>query len=213
MALRPEDLPKDPALLVEMILALDGEKEDLRAEIITLKTLIFGARSEQAAKILAEQLALDLSDAEAAPPLAANDETSEKPDSGKKKRKARRNIGALPKHLPRCERILEPETTLCPCCSGQMHRIGEEVSEALDRAPAQIRVLRTVRPKYACRACEGPIVRRRRPRGSSKAAWRRQHSSPTSPSPNTPGCRRSTVRRRFWPATASPSTARRWRAG
>ena len=39
-----------------------------------------------------------------------------------------------------------------------MHRIGEEVSEALDRAPAQIRVLRTVRPKYACRACEGPIV-------------------------------------------------------
>ena len=71
MALRPEDLPKDPALLVEMILALDGEKENLRAEIITLRTLIFGARSEQAAKILAEQLALNLSDAEAAPPLAA----------------------------------------------------------------------------------------------------------------------------------------------
>ena len=156
MALRPEDLPKDPALLVEMILALDGEKENLRAEIITLRTLIFGARSEQAAKILAEQLALNLSDAEDAPPLAAND--SEKPDAGKKKRKARRNIGALPKHLPRCERILDPETTECPCCSGQMHRIGEEVSEALDRAPAQIRVLRTVRPKYACRACEGPIV-------------------------------------------------------
>jgi transposase len=158
MALRPEDLPKDPALLVEMILALDGEKEDLRAEIITLKTLIFGARSEQAAKILAEQLALDLSDAGAAPPPAANDDGSDEPDAGRKKRKARRNIGALPKHLPRCERIIEPETTVCPCCSGQMHRIGEEVSEALDRAPAQIRVLRTVRPKYACRACEGPIV-------------------------------------------------------
>jgi transposase len=158
MALRPEDLPKDPALLVEMILALEGEMEDMRAENITLKTLIFGARSEQTAKILAEQLALDLLDAGAAPPPAANDEASEKPDAGRKKRKARRNIGALPKHLPRCEQILEPETTECPCCSGRMHRIGEEVSEALDRAPAQIRVLRTVRPKYACRACEGPIV-------------------------------------------------------
>ena len=39
-----------------------------------------------------------------------------------------------------------------------MHRIGEEVNEALDRVSAQFRVLRTVRPKYACRACEGPIV-------------------------------------------------------
>ncbi|MCA1480321.1 transposase [Bradyrhizobium sp. NBAIM08] len=39
-----------------------------------------------------------------------------------------------------------------------MHRIGEESSEALDRVPAWLRVLRTIRPKYACRACEGPIV-------------------------------------------------------
>ena len=30
-----------------------------------------------------------------------------------------------------------------------MHRIGEEVSEALDRVPAWLCVLRTVRPKYA----------------------------------------------------------------
>ncbi len=158
MALCPEDLPEDPALLVEMILALDGEMEAMRAENITLKTLIFGPRSEQAAKIVAEQLALNLMGAVCAPPPAANDDVSEKPDAGKKKRKAKRNIGALPKHLPRFERTLDPESTQCPCCSGQMHRIGEEVSEALDRAPAQIRVLRTVRPKYACRACEGPIV-------------------------------------------------------
>jgi transposase len=41
-----------------------------------------------------------------------------------------------------------------------MHRIGEEVSEALDRVPAVLRVLRTIRPKYACRSCEGPIVRK-----------------------------------------------------
>ncbi len=39
-----------------------------------------------------------------------------------------------------------------------MHRIGEETSEALDRVPAWLRVLRTIRPKYACRGCEGPIV-------------------------------------------------------
>ena len=70
----------------------------------------------------------------------------------------RRNIGALPAHLPRCEQVIEPASTLCPCCSAQMHRIGEETSEALDRVPAWLRVLRTIRPKYACRGCEGPIV-------------------------------------------------------
>jgi transposase len=44
-----------------------------------------------------------------------------------------------------------------------MHRIGEEVSEALDRVPAVLRVLRTIRPKYACRSCEGPIVQAKAP--------------------------------------------------
>ena len=37
MAIRPEDLPKDPAALAEMVLAFDGENDDLRAEIATLK--------------------------------------------------------------------------------------------------------------------------------------------------------------------------------
>jgi len=139
-----------------MVLAFDGENDDLRAEIATLKGLIFGARSERSAIVCAEQLALDLERA-AAPPPANDDEPvsdAEKP----KRRKARRNIGALPAHLPRVERVIEPASTLCPCCTGPMHRIGEETSEALDRVPAWLRVLRTIRPKYACRACEGPIV-------------------------------------------------------
>ena len=60
MAICPEDLPKDAAALAEMVLAFDGENDDLRAEIATLKSLIFGARSERTAIICAEQLALDL---------------------------------------------------------------------------------------------------------------------------------------------------------
>ncbi len=34
-------------------------------------------------------------------------------------------------------------------------RIGEEVSEKLDIVPAKIQVIRHIRPKYACRTCEG----------------------------------------------------------
>jgi transposase len=157
MALRPEDLPRDPVALVEIVLAYEGENQGLRAEIEMLKTLIFGVRSERAAVICAEQLALDLTGEDAAA-QAANDDDPASPMAVKTRRKARRNIGALPAHLPRCEQVIEPPSTLCPCCDGQMHRIGEEASEALDRAPAVLRVLRTVRPKYACRACEGPVV-------------------------------------------------------
>jgi putative transposase len=45
-----------------------------------------------------------------------------------------------------------------PCCSGEFHRFGEDVSERLDIIPTQIRVLVTRQPKYACRACEEGVV-------------------------------------------------------
>ncbi len=39
-----------------------------------------------------------------------------------------------------------------------MHRIGDCIHEALDVVPAILRVLRTVRPKYACRGCESVVA-------------------------------------------------------
>ncbi len=36
-----------------------------------------------------------------------------------------------------------------------MTRIGEEISEKLDIVPQKIQVIRHIRPKYACRDCEG----------------------------------------------------------
>ncbi|CDM60130.1 putative protein y4jD (plasmid) [Rhizobium favelukesii] len=45
-----------------------------------------------------------------------------------------------------------------PCCSFELHCIGTDVSEALDIVPAIVRVKRTIRPRYACRACESAIV-------------------------------------------------------
>jgi transposase len=75
-------------------------------------------------------------------------------------RAARRRInrGKLPAHRPRIETVIDVESTVCPCCGGLMHRIGEDVSERLDVVPAQFRVLVTRRPKYACRACSEAVV-------------------------------------------------------
>jgi transposase len=74
-----------------------------------------------------------------------------------------RNRGQLPAHLPRVERVIEPESILCPCGCGEMTKIGEDVSERLDVIPAQLRVLVTRRPKYACRRCSAAVAQAHAP--------------------------------------------------
>src|SRR3712207_6833673 len=162
MPIRREDVPSDPARLVAMVLALKAENESLRAIVRTLKDLLFGSRSEKAVVINLDQLPLDLENlaVDPSPPAPpANDEGVAERKVDRDRRPAVRNIGALPKHLPRCEEVIELETTVCPCRSGALHRIGAETREALDVIPASVRVKRTIFPKYACRTCEGAIVR------------------------------------------------------
>ena len=72
--------------------------------------------------------------------------------------KRRANRGALPSHLPEIETTVDVEDKACPCCGGELHRIGEDVSKKLDIVPVQFRVLVVRRPKYACRACEDVVV-------------------------------------------------------
>ena len=72
--------------------------------------------------------------------------------------KRRINRGSLPAHLPRIEIVVDIDDKTCPCCQGELHRIGEDKSERLDMVPAQFRVLVTIRPKYACRRCEDGVV-------------------------------------------------------
>jgi transposase len=72
--------------------------------------------------------------------------------------KRRINRGSLPAHLPRIEIVVDIDDKTCPCCQGELHRIGEDKSERLDIVPAQFRVRVTRRPKYACRKCEDRVV-------------------------------------------------------
>jgi transposase len=67
------------------------------------------------------------------------------------------NRGALPKHLPLIEEIIEPDSLTC-ACGGCLHCIGEDASERLDIVPAQFRVIVTRRPKDACRSCTDGVV-------------------------------------------------------
>ena len=65
-----------------------------------------------------------------------------------------------------------PPRSACPCCRVAMRRIGEDRSERLDVVPAQLRVLVTIRPRYACRRCEEGVHQRRRRHAPSPAACR-----------------------------------------
>src|SRR4051812_42633439 len=56
------------------------------------------------------------------------------------------------------ETTVDVESKACPCCGGELHCIGEEVSKKLDVIPVQFRVLVVRRPKYARRACEDVVI-------------------------------------------------------
>jgi len=60
----------------------------------------------------------------------------------------------LPEHLPRHSVEHRPSACCCPDCGGALKPLGEDVSEVLEYVPASFRVIRHVRPKLACAACD-----------------------------------------------------------
>ncbi|MBI1360278.1 MAG: IS66 family transposase [Alphaproteobacteria bacterium] len=151
MRLDLDNLPSDVALLQRLVRDMagavahrDGEI-DLQALIKQLQRMQFGKRSEQLDPdqllLALEDLDADIARIEESGPVAKADPPS--PPSRK----------ALPDHLPRETLVLDVGSGACPGCGGEVHSIGESVSEMLDWVPAQLKVLRISRPKYACRAC------------------------------------------------------------
>jgi transposase len=149
-------LPDDPDQLKAMLLAERAESERLRQIIKELQRHRFGRRAETLPE---DQLLLALEDVEQTEAAANAQDEAGKPDlHSTRAAQRRRNRGALPAHLPRIEQVVDIDSTTCPCCSGPLHRIGEDVSERLDIVPAQFRVVVVRRPKYACRSCEEVVV-------------------------------------------------------
>lgn len=156
MSATPQTLPDDPGLLKAMVVAERAESERLRQIIKELQRHRFGRRAESLPE---DQLLLSLEEAEQveAASLAEVGE-SRSVDGAPCAARRRTNRGALPAHLPRIECVVDVESTICPCCSGTLHRIGEDISERLDIVPAQFRVIVVRRPKYGCRSCEDVVV-------------------------------------------------------
>jgi len=146
MADDTNDLPDDVDALKQLVLAHRSEVEHLKLIIAKLQRQQFGRRSEKLDREV-EQLELRLEELQIAQAPAAAVQQSSPQEKAKPVRRP------LPDHLPR-EQVVHEPACHCPDCGSAMRKIGEDVSEVLDYVPARFRVIRHVRPKHACPACE-----------------------------------------------------------
>jgi len=160
MEISPATLPNTPGDLKEIIIGLHGQITDLHEahdketgilleQIRHLRAQIFGRKTE---KIQYGPQTLPLFDM---PEPDEKDESEEKVHVPAHNR-SKRGRKPLPEELPRVEIVhdIDDADKICPC-GCELSRIGEEVSEQLDIIPSKIQVIRHIRPKYACKNCEG----------------------------------------------------------
>jgi transposase len=141
--------------------------EKLEGQVQDYRRAKFGPKSE---KLAPAQLELALEDLETAiaetqAQIAAVEDriAASEPDPEKRKPRAPRKARALPEGLPHVERVIEPDSVVCPCGCGTMVRIGEDRTKRLDYIPARYQVIVTVRPRYACPKGRTGVVQAKAP--------------------------------------------------
>ena len=164
----PQDLESLHKLVREQQALIEAhtlEIEHLRLLIAKLRRLQFGRSSEKLDHELGEQIAqleLKLEELEA---ISAENPLEPQPPASTAAPTARVTTQPtrkpLPPQLPRENCVHEPpwpagESQRCRC-GGVMQVLGETVSEMLEHVPARFKVIRHVRPKYACSACESIV--------------------------------------------------------
>ena len=164
MTIAPETLPDDPAALKRIIAAMVQDAVNAQAEIAKLKFQLaryrraeFGRSSEKLAEEVEQlELAIETLEADQAERLAvASPEAAAVLESAVEAQKPARR--ALPDHLPR-EELVHSAGHACPNCGGALRRIGEDVTETLDYVPGRFKVVRHIREKLSCRACDTVIA-------------------------------------------------------
>jgi transposase len=150
MSLELNQLPDDTASLKQIITSQQQQIDHLQEMVRLLQNEIFGRKSEVRPFVNPNQLQLFTPSEEPEP--VEPDETIEIKGHARKKRGRK----PLPEDLPRIEILHDISEVEKQCaCGAQKSRIGEDTSEKLDYVPARVQVLCHIRPKYACKQCEG----------------------------------------------------------
>jgi len=163
IAARDAVLAERDAALAERdadLLSARLEIEKLKVQLAALRRDRYGRSSERLAteigqlEMLIGDLEEDAAEREAA---AAEKQRRAKGQSDKPRKPALRR--PLPAHLPR-ETVRHEPVLACRCgCTdpARLTCLGEDVTEVLEKTPARLKVIRHIRPRYACRACEAML--------------------------------------------------------
>lgn len=133
---------------------LTARNQLLELQIEQLRRDKFRTGSESARRLI-DQLELEFEELEA---TATEDEIKARRAAEKttqvqpfERKRTRRDF---PDHLP-VERVVIPAPENCPCCgSDRLHKLGEQVTQTLERVPAVHKIIATVRERFSCRDCE-----------------------------------------------------------
>lgn len=153
-----ENLPSEINILQQIIATLNTENQSLQSENLTLREQLailrakkFGRSSEKLDKQI-EQLEFFIEENEQE--LAESDVVATATNIAETKERQIPKRQKLPEHLPREDIILNPEST-CPECGGnEFRKIADDISETLEYVPSSFKVIRHIRPRCACIACE-----------------------------------------------------------
>jgi transposase len=139
-----------------------AQNERLMEIIRLLRHRHFGRKSEKVEGAEASRQLGIFNEAEVLAAQGAEPEAEAAPDVEVKgyRRRGKPKRVALPADLPREDVVIELSAEERRCPEGhELKEIGEDVSERLDVIPAQIKVIRTIRKKYACPCCEAHVKR------------------------------------------------------
>ena len=149
-------LPESKEEIAKIICSKDEKIQHLEEEIRVLHMALFEPKTEKKKYILNnKQQVLPFFDIPENPPAIEEEEEQgevEIPGHTRKKRGRK----PLPDNLPRVEIIhdISEDEKTCACGS-TLEKIGEDTSEKLNIIPAKAQVVVHIRPKYACKTCEG----------------------------------------------------------
>jgi transposase len=125
------------------------EIERLVLLVEKLQRMLFGTKSEKVLRQI-EQLELQLEELQAANAIEEHAAAAlvARPIAAKPFRRP------LSEHLPREIHTHMPDHEACPDCGGRLRVLGEDVAEMLEHVRASFKVIRHVRPKLSCDACD-----------------------------------------------------------
>ena len=133
---------------------LEASNVALQHKVETLLHQLYGKKAERR-KDEHPELPFPGDETEPPPPPHVDEAEDDEYETITYKRK-KRGATRISKDLPRETVVLDvlEADRKCPCCGDPMEGIGKEISERIDYTPAVLKVIETVRPKYACKKHE-----------------------------------------------------------